>query len=359
MLGTSKTTRGGISSVIRAYEDAGLFDNYAIEYIATHKDGNFITKLAYSIGALLKFLSLLVKRDVFLVHIHSASNYSFWRKSLFFFISKALSKKIIYHIHGGGFVAFYNNASKFGQRLIKYILMNSQVIIVLTDSWRNMVIETVGAARIETLQNPITDSEYCSIANHPVDNRLLFLGLVKKEKGVFDILSAMYLLRENYNLTVNLDVCGVGDIAKLKQKAKKMGMTKNIVVHGWVDAKKIKELMSKATAFILPSYYEGLPMSIIEAMAASVPVIASNVGGIPDIIKDGENGMLIEPGNIKAMAEKIKRIVENKDERIEISQKAKEMVLISYSQKIVIDKLIEIYNRVLEDDMRLLFARDR
>jgi glycosyltransferase involved in cell wall biosynthesis len=181
---------------------------------------------------------------------------------------------------------------------------------------------------------------------------------VKIEKGVFDVLSAMRLVRENYDLTVNLDVCGVGDIAKLKQKAEEDGLVENVMIHGWVEAKTIKELMSNATAFILPSYYEGLPMSILEAMAASVPVIASNVGGIPDIIKDGENGMLIEPGDIKAMAEKIQRIVENREERIEISQKAKEMIMTNYSQQIVIDKLIEIYTRVLQEDMRLLFAKD-
>lgn len=358
MIGTSKETRGGISSVVKAYENEGLFDKYNIEYISTHIDSTFFVKLKYLIKAVFSLLKTFLQKDVSLVHIHTSSNNSFWRKSIYFFIANLFLKKVIFHVHGGGFVDFYTKrTTKFGRFLIRYILKKACLVIVLSDNWTRLIGDVMGLRNLTTLHNPIQDKQYFGIRNEPTENRLLFLGLIKEEKGIYDILTAMSNLKRKYEITVFLDVCGVGEVEKLNLMAERLSLSDHVVLHGWIPQDEVRCLLARTKILLLPSYIEGLPMSILEAMAAGVPVIASNVGGIPNLITDGDTGFLIQPGDVDLLSERIRYLLEEESGRVRTGKAGKHLVEQDYNPEVVVKRLLGIYRSVLGDEFETFFVR--
>jgi len=145
--------------------------------------------------------------------------------------------------------------------------------------------------------------------------RFLYVGRLVPEKGVQFLLEAVAFLSQE--MPCELWVAGGGPFEEqLKAKADELGIAQLIKWKGWVPwGDKLFELMREADVFILPSLTEGLPLVLVEAMSQSLPVVASRVGGIPEIVKDGISGILIEPGNSLAIARAIRQIAEDADLR--------------------------------------------
>lgn len=115
-------------------------------------------------------------------------------------------------------------------------------------------------------------------------------------------------------------VGGNGEISKVTQIISKYGLSDIVLFEGWVSGDKKIELLNKVDAYILPSYHEGLPISILEAMSYSLPIISTNVGGIPEILKNGENGFIISPGDKDAMYRAILELMNNEKLRIDMGK---------------------------------------
>ena len=126
---------------------------------------------------------------------------------------------------------------------------------------------------------------------------LLFLGLLGKNKGIYDLLECIRDHKVEFQGKLKLYIGGNGEIEHVKQLIKEYGIADIVIFEGWVSGDKKIELLNKSDAYILPSYKEGLPISILEAMSYGMPIISTPVGGIPEIVSNGENGYLVEPGN--------------------------------------------------------------
>lgn len=127
------------------------------------------------------------------------------------------------------------------------------------------------------------------------------MGTVTENKGIFELVQ---YLQTNFHFLqgrIKLTICGEGDTEKLLRMIKTDTSVNNIVFAGWVDGNKKDEFIYNSDIFILPSHYEGLPMAILEAMAAGKPIISTKVGGIPTVVKPFSNGWLIEPKNINQL----------------------------------------------------------
>ena len=133
---------------------------------------------------------------------------------------------------------------------------------------------------------------------------MLSLAPLCKDKGVDDTIEATAEVVKHVN-NVQFLFAGRGRVEKYRVLAREHRVEKFCSFLGVISNNEKIELFRKATIFLLPSYAEGQPIAILEAMGAGLPVISTSVGSIPEIIKDGENGFLIEPGDYKALAEKI------------------------------------------------------
>jgi glycosyltransferase involved in cell wall biosynthesis len=307
MLGTDMSTKGGVASVIKDYLEYGILERLGISYVATHRDGSKISKLLFfSSQFLVISYKMLFSR---IVHIHSSQGWSYRRLFILFLMAKIYGKKTVWHIHGSQFDIYYKNATIYEKYLIRFGLRKADKVIALSLAWKEKLQIIESNASIIVILNAVNTKKY-EVVNRQLHSPMtvLFLGRLGKRKGVYDILKAIEILaKEN----IYFILAGDGEINEVLEIINKKGLEKIVEVPGWTGDEKKKNLIKKSDVYILPSYNEGLPISILEAMAASLPIISTPVGGIPDAVIDGENGYLIEPGNFKALASKILKIYQD------------------------------------------------
>lgn len=345
MVGTSLVAPGGMTSVVRAYLDGGVFERWNVIYLASYENPGYFKQLKTVGAALLRFLRLLLRREVVLLHIHSASRGSFWRKSIFCTIANVFGVPYLFHLHSGEFLVFYEQENGFCRRAwVRRILRNAARVVVLTESWRCQIEKVEPSANIVVLSNPV-EIPQAMFSARSIRQNVLFLGRLREKKGVFDLVSAIPNVLKKIPGAIFV-LAGDGDIDSVKERARDLGVEHAVQCVGWVDGEDKKKLLNEADVFVLPSYFEGLPIGILEAMAFGVPVVTTPVGGIPDLIIHRVNGLLIEPGNLVELADAIVEILTKEMLRNRISEAAFLQVRQKYSTELVVDKLSDIYRSV-------------
>ena len=291
-----KNRKGGISSVLQTYSNS--IENF--KFFPSALFQNTILNFIFLPFLLLVFIGYLLSNPkIKIIHIHGASRGSFIRKYLFFLISKHLfRKKVIYHIHGAEYHKFYESSSLFTKRKINYLIKKSDKIIVLSKEWKEYFSNTFHRKDIETLNNivPFVAEKENLIKDDLI--KILFLGRIGQRKGTFDLLKVISDNKEKLLEKVEFIFGGDGEVDKFQKFVSENRLEKLVKYKGWVNGDQKIELLKQSNIMILPSYNEGLPISLLEAMSYSLPIISTNVGGIPQILKNKTNGILVSPGNI-------------------------------------------------------------
>jgi len=307
MIGTDISTKGGIASVINDYIDYGIFKRLGINYYATHRDGSKTNKLLFFVS---QFLIIFCKMPFYkIIHLQSSHGWSYRRLFILFVMAKFLRKKTIWHIHGSQFDIYYENACFFEKNIIKFGLRKADKVIALSSAWKKTLHKIEPSALIDIILNGVNIKKYQVLNRHPHNPMIvLFLGRLGKRKGIYDIINAIEILKKE---NIQFILAGDGEINEVKEVLYKKGLQSKVNVPGWISGNDKQDLLSKSDVYILPSYNEGLPISILEAMAAGLPVISTPIGGIPDAVIDGKNGYLIEPGDFEDLASKILMITKD------------------------------------------------
>ena len=139
---------------------------------------------------------------------------------------------------------------------------------------------------------PVSDPE---IKNSPYT--FLFLGIITKQKGIYDLVKVIGLNKEQLCGKFKLIIAGCGNVNMLNEMIDQFDIHDLVEYKGWVSGNEKDQLIKNADVFILPSYFEGLPISILEAMSFGKPIISTRVGGIPEVVETGVNGILVDAGN--------------------------------------------------------------
>ena len=341
MLGTAFETRGGIAAVVNAYRANGLFERWPIDYVPTHCDGGAVRKLLTAVKALLKVAFLLAKHRHVVMHVHCASRASFWRKSIFMAIALLAKCPVILHLHGGGFAWFYEaECGKVRRRIIRIFLERATRVIVLSERWRAWITRIADNRRVVCIPNPVP-----AVEERPLWHRrniVLFLGRLERRKGIFDLLDAIAALRAHIP-DLQLVCAGDGDLGCVARYAERLGIEDAVSLPGWVGPAEKQSLMNLPAVYVLPSYAEGLPVSLLEAMAAGVPVVATEVGGIPDVVTDGINGFLFRPGDIATLERLLRRLMLDPQLGMRVAAAARETVRTRFATERVLAQLGELY----------------
>jgi glycosyltransferase involved in cell wall biosynthesis len=341
MLGTAFDTRSGIPAVVNAYRTQGLFERWPIDYVPTHCDGGAVRKLVKAARALLTVVFLLIRHRRVVMHVHCASRASFWRKSVFMALGMLANCPFILHLHGAEFARFYEaECGKLKRRMIRYFFDRAACVIVLSARWQAWIRGITQNPRLACIANPAPRvDERAALCRDPV---VLFLGRLGQRKGIYDLLGAVSALRASIP-GIRLVCAGDGDLESALQYAKRLGIADAVSMPGWLGPAEKRSLMSRAAVFVLPSYAEGLPMSLLEAMAAGLPVVATGVGGIPDVVTDGVNGFLVRPGDIATLERLLHRLLHDPQLRMRIGTAGRETVRLHFSTERVFAQLDEIY----------------
>lgn len=336
-----KKNLGGMSSVIQYYKP--YFEN--LRYVSTYCYSGKVSRIIYFALALFKiYFFLLFDKKLEIVHIHTAADGSFYRATIIIKICKIFRKKVILHSHASRFKDFYNESNN--KTKILNILKTADKLVVLSNSWKEWF-QSIGIDKKSiVILNNITDFPQIKEQDNN-DNKLhlLFLGLLGKRKGIFDIIKSISDYRADFNNRLIFKIGGNTHEKELLYAIKQYGIEDLVEFEGWVTGKKKINLLNWANAYILPSYNEGLPIGILEAMSYGCAIIASPVGGIPEVVENGYNGFLVEPGNTKDIAKAIFHLLD-KQELINMSNNSKTIVK-EYLPDKVIEDLLMLYKQLL------------
>ena len=329
--------KGGIAQIIYNYSRE-VFPSGCFRYISNSCEGNKVKKTYILISALIQcFFVLLFCRSIRIVHIHTASRFSFKRSSWFIRMAKVFGKKVILHIHGGAFKKYYSSDCDFIER----ILGRCDWVVVLSKAWEEWFKSTVEVKNVMVVPNVIPLPESHSKPDNDGIFHLLFLGYIAEGKGIYDIIESISTNRSKLQKRFLFHVAGNGRVAEFKSRVEEMNLHDLVCYEGWVDSNAKHKLLCQCDALALPSYFEGLPISLLEAMAYHRPVLTTPVGGIPSIVEDGVNGLMVQPGDCKALGESILYMVEHKEEMQAMGEASLEKVkpYLPDSVSLILEKL--------------------
>lgn len=350
MIGTSLDAPGGMTSVVRMYRDMGLFDAWNVRYIASYEKPGKFTQLRVMAGALAAFLWLLVRGKVGLLHVHSASRGSFWRKSVFCALARLFGVPYVFHLHSGEFPVFYDKeCGPRAQRWVRRTLEGAQALVALTGQWQTALRRIAPGAAITVLGNPVRVPSALPAAHGATPPHLLFLGRLRDKKGVYDIVRAMPAVLARYPDAV-FTLAGDGDLEGTAQLARELNVERALRLPGWVDGEAKDALVAQATMLLLPSYFEGLPVCVLEAMADGIPVVATTVGGIPEALDHGRCGLLHAPGDVEALAHAVLALLDDPARRHALREAAFARAQHAYSAAAVRGGVDALYGEALAQE---------
>lgn len=339
-----KNHRGGVGAVIDIYSK--YFEHF--QFIRSHRSGSKLLSLVIFLQSItLLIVKLIFNRDIKIVHIHGSTGASFYRKYVCFVIAKKVfGKKVFYHIHGGTYHLFYSEGNTIIKNRIRNIINHADCVICLSESWKSFYESNFEPKKIEIVSNAIDFPTASNLTIESPHLTFLFLGLICKEKGIFDLLQVIREKREKYVGKIRFVIGGNGDVEKLKSFIQSYNLFEIVEFVGWISNIEKATWFQKADVYILPSYNEGLPISILEAMSYGHPVISTDVGGISEIVQTNRNGFLIEPGNLGAIESSIDYFLESPDKIEEFGKVSKQLVE-KYLPNSVMKELLDIYKAYL------------
>lgn len=343
MIGPGRNVMGGISTVVNSYFDLRLNERVELRYIASMEDGNKIKKLWVASKAYLEFRKCL--KDFDIVHVHMAAQASFTRKGIFIRLAKKAGKKIIIHQHAADFDDyFFKQSDELKRQQIKEVFAMADRVIVLSEEWADFFGKHVcDEKKIAIVHNGVVIPNYEK--TDYTDQNVLFLGRLGERKGAYDLLKVIPdVLKRIPNARFFFG--GDGEVERCKELAEKTGIADNVSFLGWIRDTEKEEYLKKCSTFVLPSYHEGMPMSVLESMSYGLATISTNAGGIPQIISQGIDGYRVEAGDLKELETTLVRVLISSNEKRILGQAARKKIVEKFNAERNIDLLCTLYQKV-------------
>lgn len=232
------------------------------------------------------------------VHFNTASRGSTYRNLLFSLFVRMYRIPYIIHLHGGGYPEFLSKLPKVRMRLVLSYFRHAKSVIALTPSWSKFLVEQlkIDASKIAVIPNGTADpgSALISTAQKTATPTFVYAGRLTRAKGVPELIRAFHALPEELNARLLL----IGGSTDNSVSAELDKSTENIIQLGWRTNHETLTEMAAAWAVVLPSHFENMPLTVLESMSVSTAVIATRVGGIPEMIQDTVDGVLIPPRDV-------------------------------------------------------------
>jgi glycosyltransferase involved in cell wall biosynthesis len=347
MLGPSLEQKGGMATVQKLILEFRNQD-INIKHICTHEEGTISHRIIIFIKALSNFIRQLWFYEFDLVHIHLSEKGSVFRKSIFTLITFIFDKPIVLHAHGAEFETFFIELPGILKKIFGFIFRRCNALIVLSKTQEKFYIKhlCLDQKRVFVLPNAVSIPQKTPIVTQ---NRgtltLISIGRVGHRKGTFDLIKAFARLPNDLRSKVQLCIAGDGEIEAGERLTGELGLAHQVEFLGWITSERRNKILAAADVFILPSYYEAFPMSILEAMAWGLAIITTPVGGIPDLITSNENGVLVKPGNIEELTTVISVLIQEKQMRLSLGKSAKYTVK-SFDINLYSKNLADLYKLV-------------
>ncbi|MBC2207707.1 glycosyltransferase family 4 protein [Listeria booriae] len=344
MIGPDAKSKGGIATVIANFKQHFKSEDTKISYLATWKEGSLARRMKATLQSILRIRPRIRQENIDIVHVHMAQQGSFYRKSLLILQAKK-ECRVVLHMHASQFDVFYKKSKPLVQKYIRYILSKPDKVVVLSEEWANFYnnLTTVPVDVIENAVQMPTNNTYNSDAKN-----IIMFGRIGERKGSYDVLTAARAIGKQFP-DVRIYLYGDGELDNVATQIETEQLS-NVILGGWINGDEKEQILQNAVLHILPSYHEGLPMAILETMAHGIPNISTTVGGIPQAIQSGQNGVLIEAGDTKQLEDAILAFLEDKETREYYSKEAYKTIQNRFAIEPYQQKWEQIYSDIKNKD---------
>jgi glycosyltransferase involved in cell wall biosynthesis len=292
-----------------------------------------------------------------IVHISTAIGLSFVKHSFCVIIARLFGCKVLIHPHCS-LAVLYNERPNWWKIYFRQIILLTKGVIALSKEWLDLL-KFIPERRVYYLPNALNTKFYESIAEtHLSESRekktcnVLYLGYLGKSKGSYELLTAAQGVRKlGFNLEFDLvgGALAVDELEQLHHIVNSANLEKFIRIHPLTLGEAKLVFLRNADIFVYPSHYEGMPMAVLEAMACALPVIATKVGGLNDLIQDGTNGILVEPAKPDQLISALTKLASSPQLRARIGKSGYQTVCEKYDVEQHVSQLVKIYTQVSAD----------
>jgi glycosyltransferase involved in cell wall biosynthesis len=346
VVGPGERSAGGVRSVMTALAGSRLAERYALSEVQTHRDGSAPAKAWAALRGFAAVAAVLARGRADLVYLHTASGASFWRKAIVAAMATVARRPYVVHVHGGGFVEFARGSSRARRALIRAVLVRAAAVVVLTPTWAREI-GAIAGRPTDTIPNPVRiPARLADPTARPA--RILTLARLGPPKGSEVLVRAFASIRHRHPGAV-LVLAGDGDAGAIRALAVALDVAENVLLPGWLDPRARDALLTGGTVFTLPSRTEGLPMGMLEAMAHGLPVVMTPVGGIPDVVRPGETGLLVPVDDAPALADALDQVLSDPARAKEMGLAGRELVDCTSRLDRVAEQVGDVIQRCLED----------
>ena len=340
MVGPDLALHGGIVSVVKGYLEGGLpqvCDGF--EYLGTGVGSSKLGKSAAFARALVRYRRIMPEYDI--VHLHISARGSYKRKSIMARMAHKAGKRVILHDHDGEFAKAFEEGGDDYRQDVKETFGLADCVVVLSEEWRDYFAENVcDPNRIAVVHNGVAvPASPCSPCSH---QDVLFLGRLDARKSPDVLLRASREVLKCFPQT-KIVFGGDGEVEKNKRLAEELGIADSCEFHGWVAGKEREALFGRAAVYCLPSKNEGLPMSVLEAMARGIPTVATAVGGVPQVIEEGVSGYLVGVDDFEGLSARLISLLGSAELRADLGHNARNQIEHKFGVERSVARIKEIY----------------
>lgn len=351
VLGPSPTMTGGMAAVVGQHVDTSFGPRYrtALFPITTSpRSSEWFPGKVYRHLRHWQALKRVIRRSrPWIVHIHTCSGVSFFRSLIDMKTARRMGCLAVLHIHGAAFDKFYEDAGPLRRRWIRNGLTDADAVITLSQNWRNKILKMAPAARAVVIENAVAGPPQVPARRRRGTCRFLLLARMDVWKGVDDLLDACAILRAegcSFELTMAGPDGTAGDAGRLRQKICERDLTACVHYVGPVYGEAKAKLMHWADVYVSPSHCEGMPLSILEALASGLPVVGTRVGAVAEVVTPGVHGLLVSPHRPDELARALQRLAADPALRRLMSEAAIDLASTRFAISRLRDDLGNLYD---------------
>jgi glycosyltransferase involved in cell wall biosynthesis len=332
---------GGMGTVAKnIYEALSSQPGYTVSVLDSRGERGILFSFIYLFIAIFKLLMIFSKNKNNLLHINVSERFSFFRKFIFITLGKLFGCKVVLHHHGAEFIQCYQNASLLYKILVNKSIAMCDVNIVLGEKWKNFIQKNIcESARVLVLYNAVPNV-FLKRSKNKIYTISMIANLTER-KGVLVLLNALRSIKDKFSFRVQF--IGGGEVNRFKTVANDMGLKEVCSFLGWQDRDSTKKLLAESHVLVLPSYDEGLPMVILEAMSQGIPVICTPVGSIGEVLSHSESALFVNTGDPESLAITFVQLHDDKNLEEHLIQNSRKLFEEKFSMDGYLDSLKRIY----------------
>lgn len=349
IVGPELSLQGGVAHHIKTLLSSPLNKNFKLDYFKVGPKQND-NQLKVAVKFLLTPLRFVWKLWFFwpkVVHFNPSFDIkSLIRELSMMIICKLHRRTTLVQIHGGSLVTLSRNDHI--PIYFKSIIALASHLVLLTDIQKKPLLKYCSNKKISVIPNMIdTKIFHWKKRNQNHRLRVLYMSKIEQNKGVFDVLDSIYLVLKRFS-NVKFFFAGDGpDREKLQQLCCDNGFDENVKFLGYIQDQTKVNFLSRGDIFLFPSHYnEGMPYALLEAMASGLPIIATAVGGVPEIIEPSVNGLLVPPQHPQKLARAIIKLLANNKIRKKIGDINRHKAETQYDIEVVCKKFNKLYEQL-------------